>query len=112
MDKTERLLAKVLVFRDKRQWQQFHTARNLATSLSIEASEILEIFKWKLDHNLILKERLALEEELADVFMNLLLLANTLKIDLFRAAAKKLKINARKYPIQKSKGKSTKYTDL
>lgn len=108
----ENLLEKILKFRDERDWAQYHTVKNLASSLSIEAAEVLEIFQWKLDLELSMEEKEKLEEELADVFYYLLLLAHESEIDLTDALIKKLDINRQKYPVEKSKGKSTKYTEL
>lgn len=106
------LVNKILQFRDNRDWRQFHTVKNLASSLSIEAAEVLEVFQWKLDREPTSDEKAKLEEELADVFYYLLLLAHESDIDLEQALLKKLEVNERKYPVEKSRGKSTKYTEL
>lgn len=103
------LTKSILAFRDARDWKQFHNPKDLALALSIEASEVNELFLWK-SHDLVDKRRL--KEELGDVFIYLLLLAHTAGIDLEESARMKLKANARKYPVRKSRGKSTKYTDL
>ena len=103
----------ILEFRDQRDWQQFHSPKNLAISLSLEAAEILEHFQWTTPGAEIPpKKALELEKEIGDVMIYLLLLASELKVDPLEAAAKKLKENAEKYPVEKAKGKATKYTEL
>lgn len=106
------ILDKILAFRDARDWAQFHTPRNLAISLSLEAAEVLEIFQWKLDDELSDDERTRLKEEVADVLVYLLLLTNSAQIDLAEAFEAKMKSNEAKYPVHKSKGRATKYTRL
>lgn len=109
------LLEKVLAFIDARDWRQFHTPRSLAVSLSLEAAEVLEIFQWQDDLSdtaLSDADRQRLKEELADVLIYLLLLGNRTHIDLAQAVEEKLVINEAKYPVEKSKGRATKYTDL
>jgi NTP pyrophosphatase (non-canonical NTP hydrolase) len=110
---TERLIA----FRDARDWKQFHTVKNLIVSLALEAAELMEITQWKTDAEVevavadpTVKARL--EEECADVFLYLLLLAERLDIDLARAGAAKILRNDAKYPVAKSKGNSLKYNEL
>lgn len=110
---TERLVA----FRDARDWRQFHSLKNLLMSLSIEAAEMLELSQWKEDGALesdladpVLRERL--EEEVADVFIYLLLITERAGIDLMEATERKIAANDAKYPVAKSRGKATKYTDL
>jgi len=105
-------LKQILKFRDDRDWKQFHSAKNLAISLSLEANEVLELFQWTKSGNLPKEARQDLEDELADVYAFLLLLANSTGVDLNKAFKTKMKKNEAKYPIGKSKGKSTKYTKL
>jgi len=103
----------VLDFRDQRDWHQFHSPKNLAISLSLEAAEILEHFQWSEPGAAIPGEqRLELEKEIGDVQIYLLLLATELGIDPLEAAAKKLEENRHKYPVEKAKGRATKYTKL
>jgi NTP pyrophosphatase (non-canonical NTP hydrolase) len=103
----------VLDFRDQRDWHQFHSPKNLAISLSLEAAEILEHFQWSEPGAAIpTEQRLELEKEIGDVQIYLLLLATELGIDPLEAAAKKLEENRHKYPVEKAKGRSTKYTKL
>ncbi len=105
-------LNKILDFRKKRDWKQFHLPKNLAISLSLEANEILEVFQWSKDNDIPAGKKEVLELELADVYYYLLLLAHDSGIDLKEALKKKMKINESKYPVSKSKGKSVKYTEL
>ncbi len=111
---TERLVR----FRDERDWKQFHTLKDLLISLSLEASEALELCQWKEAEAFDalarrggpLHERL--REECADVLLYLLLIAEAADFDLARAAAEKIEINARKYPAGKARGRADKYTEL
>ena len=111
------LTAAILEFRDARDWQQFHSLRNLITSLNLEAAELLELTQWKSDAEV---EALpgdpatheALRDECADVLLYLLLIANKSGIDLAEAARAKLVKNAEKYPVEKSFGSRAKYTEL
>nr|WKF57434.1 hypothetical protein HUO10_001919 [Paraburkholderia busanensis] len=111
------LLQKVLAFRDARDWQQFHTLRNLIVSTSIEAGELLETVQWKTDSEvdaLLLdpQKKKHLEQECADVFIYLMLVAHTAGFDLVEAAMEKVALNEERYPVEKSKGNATKYSDL
>lgn len=111
----EEVLAKIRKFRDERDWKQFHDPKNLAVSISIEAAELLELFQWKTGDEATRyatqnKDRVA--EEMADVAIYLLELADVAGIDLTRAIEAKLEKNAAKYPVEKARGVSTKYTDL
>jgi dCTP diphosphatase len=103
----------ILEFRDQRDWRQFHDPKNLAISLSLEAAEILEHFQWTLPGAEIPPQKaVELEKEIGDVLIYLLLLAAELKINPLDAAAKKLEENREKYPVEKAKGRATKYTDF
>jgi len=102
-------------FRDERDWLQFHNPKNLAISISIEAAELLELFQWKTGEESSRHAAQNVEkvsDEMADVAIYLLELADVLGIDLAKAIDAKLEKNAAKYPVEKSKGRSTKYTDL
>ena len=106
---------KLLEFRKKRDWGKFHKPKDLAISLILEASELLEHFQWKSEDEVKkyikdYKEEVA--EELADVFNWVLLLSHDLKIDIIEASLKKIEKNSKKYPTAKAKGKYTKYTKL
>ncbi|WP_153147877.1 MazG-like family protein [Dechloromonas sp. H13] len=117
MSDFEALTAAVLQFRDARDWRQFHSLRNLITSLNLEAAELLELTQWKSDAEV---EALpadpraaeALRDECADILLYLLLLADAAGIDLAGAARAKLLKNAEKYPVAKAYGSRAKYTEL
>jgi dCTP diphosphatase len=97
----------LLAFRAERDWEQFHTPRNLAASVSIEAAEVLEHFQWLRDGEALTEQQRAeVGRELADVFIYLLLLANDLDIDLASVTASKIEENAVRFPIEESKGKA------
>ena len=100
-------------FAVERDWDQFHDPRNLAISLSIEASELLEVFQWKKDDRPLTPEKLqCAKEELADVLLYLIRLADKLDIDLVAAAREKIIVNGQKYPVDKSRGSPRKYKEL
>lgn len=102
-------------FAEVREWEQFHSPKNLASALSVEASELLEHFQWMKEEESrsLSKEKLAeVETEIADVFCYLLMISDKLNIDLVEAANKKIVSNESRYPIEKSKGRSDKYTKL
>lgn len=99
----------ILKFQKERDWKKFHLPKNLAISLSLEASEILEIFQWSKNNQLPKGEKDNLAMEIADVYYYLLLLAHETGIDISRAFQKKMMINSKKYPVKKAKGNSVKY---
>lgn len=102
-------------FASDRNWEQFHSPKNLAMALSVEAGELLEQFQWKSESeskNLPQDELTLVRQEAADVLLYLVRLADRLDIDLIDAAREKLDINAAKYPVDKSFGSSKKYTEL
>ncbi len=109
------LMKKVVDFRDARDWKQFHNPKDCAISLSLEASEVLEHFQWKSKEEIekyIKENKSDIAEELADVLYWVLLMSNDLSINVTEAFNKKLKKNGEKYPINKAKGKHTKYNKL
>jgi NTP pyrophosphatase (non-canonical NTP hydrolase) len=111
----ENLRSKILEFRKSRDWEQFHTPRNLATAISIEASELLEPFRWSStneEFEIATAKKIEISHEIADIAILLTLLANDLSIDISTAVEEKLKLNAEKYPIEKSYGSKKKYTEL
>lgn len=112
LDKLQELVVK---FRDERDWRQFHNPKDITISLVLEATELLEHFQWKSEDEI--KEHLKnkkddVSEELADVLYWVLLIANDLNIPLDEALRKKMIKNDAKYPVEKAKGKHTKYTEL
>lgn len=117
MPDLQALTAALRTFRDARDWQQFHSLRNLIVSLNLEAGELLELTQWKTDAEI---EALpadaqsaeALRDECADILLYLLLIADRTGIDLLAAARSKLAKNAEKYPVDKARGSRAKYTEL
>jgi NTP pyrophosphatase (non-canonical NTP hydrolase) len=102
-------------FASDRDWDQFHSPKNLAIALSVEAAELLEHFQWILDtdsSSLAQDRHAKVREEIADVLLYLVRLADKLNIDLLAAATEKLQINAAKYPVEKARGSSKKYTEF
>lgn len=102
-------------FAAARDWDQFHSPRNLATALAVEAAELLEPFQWLSDEQgraLPPETRAAIEEELADVLLYLVRLADKLDVDLAAAAHAKILRNDEKYPVEKARGSSRKYDAL
>jgi NTP pyrophosphatase (non-canonical NTP hydrolase) len=97
-------------FNRDRDWEQFHTPKDLAMALSVEASELLELFLWRRDGDLPPAERLA--EELGDVLITLTNLASRLDVDLMAAAEAKLALNGRRYPVERARGSAKKYDAL
>jgi NTP pyrophosphatase (non-canonical NTP hydrolase) len=109
------LTERVLRHRDERHWGQFHTPKELAVSLCVEAAELLSLMQWKTGEELqqaLAARREKVTDELADVLHSLLLLASDLKIDLGTALREKLAKDAAKYPVEKARGKNLKYTEL
>jgi len=111
------LTAELLAFRDARDWRQFHSLRNLITSVNLEAAELLELTQWKSDAEIAAlplepTSAEALRDECADILLYLLLIADTAGIDLVEAARRKLVKNAEKYPVDKAYGSRAKYTEL
>ena len=99
-------------FRDDRNWSQFHNPKDLAISICLEASELLEIYQWSADDLECTDKLDKVKEELADVLSYSILLADRYGLDLDEIIPAKMKKNAEKYPVEKAAGVSTKYTDL
>lgn len=115
MNELERLQKLMIAFRDERDWAQYHNLKDLAVALSLEAAEVLELFLWKQGDGVATvaqEKRQELQDELADTMAVLLLMAHEAGINLSEAFEAKLEKTKAKYPVEKAKGKSTKYTDL
>jgi len=113
----EPIIKKIKNFRDYRDWMQFHNPKDMSLAISIEASELLELFLWKNKQEVeeFVKNKKNIEEisdELADVLTFAIELADNLDIDIEKAIEKKLTKNNNKYPMEKSKGLAIKYTRL
>ena len=106
-DSMEEVIERIIKFRDDRDWKQFQSLENLAKSISIESGELLENFQWNDDY-----EIKNVEEELADVLIYSYLMAITMDVDVKEIMLRKIEKNEEKYPVSKSRGKSTKYTKL
>lgn len=107
MNNNEEVVRQLASFRDERDWSQFHTGKNLAESISIEAAELLEAFQWKEEADLA-----KIKEELADVLNYCYLLADHYGIDVDEICLAKIEQNRKKYPVSKAKGTAKKYTEL
>lgn len=102
-------------FRDERDWMQFHDPKNMSISIVLEASELLEHFQWKTKEEAqqyVKEHKEEIQDEIADVAMYLFELADNLGIDLLDAMKNKMGKNIKKYPVEKAKGKHTKYNKL
>ena len=109
------LIKRILSFRDARDWKQFHNPKDVALSLVLEATEVMEHFQWKNKEEIekyIKTNKTEIGEELADVLYWVLLMSHDLKIDILGALENKILKNEKKYPVEKAKGKHTKYNKL
>ena len=109
-----KLLQKIIEFRDERDWGQFHSPKNLAMALMVETGELAEHFQWltqEQSRNLPDEKKMIIKDEIGDVLIYLINLADRLGIDPMQAASDKLEKNKQKYPVQKVKGKSVKYDE-
>ncbi len=115
IDTLDTLRDRIRAFAEARAWERYHTPKNLAMALTVEAAELQEPFQWLTPEqslNLNPDQREAVRQEIADVLIYLTRLADLLDIDLLDAAARKLAINARKYPVEKAHGNALKYSEL
>lgn len=115
MSDVKKIIDKIKKFRDERDWMQFHDPKNMAVSIIIEASELLEHFQWKSRKEVdkyIAENKDEVREEIADIALYLFELADNLGIDLLDAMDQKLSKNEKKYPAEKARGKHTKYNKL
>lgn len=114
-DNLNGLAQQLELFADERDWRQFHSPKNLAAALSVEAGELLEHFQWLTEEQsraLSPERRDAVGAEIADVLLYLIQLSSALGIDPVAAAQAKLQLNALKYPVDKARGNSKKYDEL
>ena len=108
----EGLKKQIKDFIQARDWEQYHAPKNLAMAMSVEAAEIVEIYQWKEnDQTLTPEEVEELRQEIGDVLVYLLELADKYGIDIIQAAKDKMVLNEKKYPVEKVKGKAWKYTE-
>lgn len=112
---TQATLEKLLAFRKEREWEQFHSPKNVSMALSVEAAELMEIFQWASDADttdLAIRRRKDIEYEVADIAILLSYFCHDLGISLNEAVEAKIEANREKYPVEKAKGSSTKYNRL
>lgn len=115
IDSLDALRQRIREFAQARAWERYHTPKNLVMALSVETAELLEPFQWltaEQSRHLSAEQHEAVRQEIADVLIYLTRLADVLEIDLLDAAADKLAINARKYPIDRAHGNALKYSDF
>lgn len=105
----EEIIQELLKFRDERDWGQFHNPKDLAIAINVEAGELLEVFLWKKAED---GNAEKVKEELADVFAFAFLMAEKYKLNVKEIVLEKIRKNAQKYPVEKSKGSSRKYNEL
>ncbi len=115
MSDISEITKRIIAFRDARDWKQFHNPKDLALSLVLEAAEVMEHFQWKNPKEIdkyIKTNKGDIADELADTLYWVLLMSSDLSIDIRKALEKKLEKNEAKYPVEKAKGKHTKYDKL
>jgi dCTP diphosphatase len=113
-DSLDQLRQRINAFVDERDWSQFHSPKNLAMAMIVEAGELVEHFQWMTEqdsHNLDVETKEQVGQELSDTFVYLLRIAEVCDIDLIKATNKKIDLNAKKYPVEQCKGSNAKYTD-
>ena len=113
----ESILKKIKKFRDERDWKKFHNPKDMAEAISIESSELLELFLWKTKEESLAfvndkKNYEEISDEVADIMTFIIEFCDNCDIDIEKAIEKKLQKNAKKYPVNKAKGVATKYTKL
>ncbi len=111
----QRLIEDIRAFNRERDWDQYHAPKNLAMALTVEAAELMEVFQWLTEEqsrHLPAAKKQAVEEEIGDVTILLLMLADHLGVDVLEAARRKLRHNEAKYPVAKARGRAEKYNEL
>ncbi len=109
MSEIKEILDEILKFRNERDWEQFHNAKDLAIAINVEAGELLELFLWK---NADEADKEKVKEEIADIMIYSMLMAQKFNFNIKDIIIEKIKLNSKKYPVEKSKGISNKYNDL
>jgi len=108
----EDVVDQVIRFRDERDWKQFHNPKDLAISISLEAAELLENFQWTGSETDVPEKKVSIVEELADVLIYSIMMADVLHVDVNEIIKEKLKKNGKKYQVEKAYGSKKKYTEL
>ena len=109
---TEETIRQILAFRDKRDWKQFHNPKDLAISICLEAAELLEVFQWSAEDVNCTEKTDKIKEELADVLIYCVMMADTCGLDLDEIVREKMRKNGEKYPVELSRGSKEKYDEL
>ena len=109
MNELNEVMKEIIAFRDERDWQQFHNSKDLAIAINSEAAELLNLFLWKNSEDVSVDR---LKEELADILIFCLYMADKHQLDVKQIILDKIQMNQEKYPANKSRGSATKYTDL
>lgn len=109
MNQIEKITAEIIKFRDDRDWEQFHNGKDLALALSIEASELNQLFLWKAAEDVNIEK---VKEELADILNYAFLIAHKYNLNVEDIILNKIAMNAEKYPVDKAKGNAKKYNEL
>lgn len=115
MNEIKSLIDRVVIFRDARDWKQFHNPKDMALSLVLEAGEVMELFQWKNTEKAeqyVAEHKNEIGDELSDVLYWILLMSHDFNINILNAFEKKMKEDEDKYPIEKAKGNSAKYINL
>ena len=115
MGDIDRISKKLQDFHKKRNWKQFHNPKDLALSLVLESTEVLEHFQWKSEKEMqeyVRSHKKEIGEEVRDIFNWILVLSHDLGIDIIKASEAKIRANGKKYPVKKAKGTAKKYTEL
>ena len=112
MSEIQDIIDKLIKFRDERDWEQFHDSKNLALAISIKSAELNELFLWQTNKEFDQVDLSRIKEELVDIFSFAFLLAHKHNLDVKEIISEKIKVNAQKYPVSKSKGIATKHDDL
>lgn len=113
-DSLQAIRSRIQAFVEERDWQQFHSPKNLAMAMIVEAAELVEHFQWMTEQEsreVSAEKKEQIGQELADTFVYMLRIADVLEIDLIDATNRKLDINAKKYPVEKARGRNDKYTE-
>ena len=108
----KKIYEKVITFSKDRDWEQYHTGKDLAVSLVLEACELLEVYQWSGRDQWENNRKDKIKEELADILMYVILIADAYKLDLNEILKNKLDVNDKKYPLEISKGRKEKYDEL
>lgn len=111
-DEIQKLQNKILNFRNERDWEKFHKIKDLVLGLTIESSELAELFLWKTDEELDQIDLKKIRHEIADIYIFLNYIAKYYEINLEQAVLEKIELNNQKYPISKFKGSNRKYNDF